>query len=92
MCNNVEATLVRLPLVQCLAEALLALTVLWSVAEDTFVREWALFAVRNMCEVSADAQQVIRCVPESTLEFCAESELASRELDAQSAPTLDPAD
>ena len=34
-------------------------------AEDTFVREWALFAVRNMCEVSAEAQQVIRCVTES---------------------------
>ena len=60
-----------------------------SVAEDTFVREWALFAVRNMCEVSADAQQVIRCVVMVTPEFFVLRELARRELDAQSAPTLD---
>jgi len=56
------------------------------------VREWALFAVRNMCEVSADAQQIIRCVPEGMLRFFVLRKLASRELDAQSAPTLDSMD
>jgi hypothetical protein len=30
-------------------------------SEDTFVREWALFAMRNMCEVSTEAQTRIRC-------------------------------
>lgn len=29
--------------------------------EDTFVREWALLAVRNLCEMSTDAQAAIRC-------------------------------
>lgn len=29
-------------------------------AEDTFVREWALWAVRNMCEASEQAQAAIR--------------------------------
>jgi|APGre2960657444_1045066.scaffolds.fasta_scaffold00161_13 hypothetical protein len=26
------------------------------------MREWALWAVRNMCEISAEAQETIKCV------------------------------
>jgi hypothetical protein len=31
-------------------------------AEDTFLREWALLAVRNLCELSSEAQDAIKCV------------------------------
>ncbi len=30
-------------------------------AEDKFMREWAQWAVRNMCEISSQAQDAIRC-------------------------------
>ena len=39
--------------------------VLSVLTEDTFTREWALFAVRNMCEISSEAQAAIRCARES---------------------------
>ena len=64
-------------------------------AEDTFVREWALYAVRNMCEVSAEAQRIIRCAacarPCRAPPGCELPHTRARsELDAQTAPTLDP--
>lgn len=37
-----------------------AMVVLTSNAEDTFVREWAVWAVRNMCETNVEAQDRIR--------------------------------
>ncbi len=38
-------------------------------AEDTFLREWALLAVRNVCELSSEAQDAIKCV--RVLHLCA---------------------
>jgi hypothetical protein len=39
--------------------------------EDTFTREWALFAIRNMCEISSEAQAAIRCVCLHKVSLCA---------------------
>ena len=60
---------------------------LHSCAEDTFVREWALWAIRNMCEISADAQKIIRCAHCRLLVAHVLTNFR-RELEAKTTPTL----
>lgn len=35
-------------------------------AEDTFVREWAIFAVRSLCELSPEAREEIQALDART--------------------------
>ena len=55
------------------------------------MREWALWAVRNMCEISAEAQETIKCVrvTGSPLGKLSRSATRCREMEAQTIPSMD---